>query len=206
MNVKLSQKQKAQIANAVDIYAIMQQVLLRENKLGRAQEHFWVIGLNTQNKVLFIELLALGSQNRAKVSPPEAFRMAIYKLATQVIFVHNHPSQNLEASTSDKNLTDYLYKAGAFLQITVLDHLIISEIGYSSFNDLGLMEQIKNNGAWQLVDTTKAELNNVKAQVELEKAVLKNNLKIAANLKASGMDDATIKKHTGLRLHDIRKL
>ena len=72
--------------------------MLRENKIGRNQEHFWVIGLDNQNKILFIELVGLGAVNRVGANPPDVFRMGIYKLAVGMILVHNHPSGNLKPS------------------------------------------------------------------------------------------------------------
>jgi len=142
MNVKLSASQKVKIANASDIYPIMQQILLRENKLRRAQEHFWLVGLNNNNTILFIELISLGASNRVSVDPPEIFRMAIYKLATKVIFVHNHPSGNTDISDPDKSLTKQLMVAGKLLKIKVLDHLIISETDFKSFQEEGIMKKL----------------------------------------------------------------
>lgn len=60
MNVRLSHEQKIRLLNSQDVYKVMQQVLLRENKIRRNQEHFWVIGLDNKNKILFIELIGLG--------------------------------------------------------------------------------------------------------------------------------------------------
>lgn len=206
MNVKLTKDQKIKVASSDDIYKVMQQILLRENKLRRAQEHFWIVGLDNQSRILFIELLALGQHNRANINPSEAFRMAIYKLATQVVFVHNHPSGSTLVSQADKDLTDYLYKAGKFLKIDVVDHLVIAEKQYTSFTDSGLMSEIRTSGAWELIDRTKAELNKMKTEIAEEKAAKKARLDVAKKLKASGMADEEIKKMTGLRLTDIKKL
>jgi DNA repair protein RadC len=206
MNVKLSEAQKISILNADDLYKIMQQVLLRENKIRRAQEHFWIVGLNSQNKVLFVELLALGNNNRVNITPPDAFRMAIYKLATKAVFVHNHPSGNIKVSQADKDLTDYLYKAGKFLKIDVIDHLVIAETEYTSFEKTGIMKQLRNSGVWELVDRTKAELNDMKTEIAEEKAKREQSIHIAKKMKAEGLTEAMIKKLTGLRLAEIRKL
>ena len=61
MNVRLTQEQKIKVLNSADIYAIMQQVLLRENKIRRNQEHFWVVGLNHNNKILLIKGLLVNN-------------------------------------------------------------------------------------------------------------------------------------------------
>ncbi|MEX0363400.1 MAG: JAB domain-containing protein, partial [Allomuricauda sp.] len=127
MNVHLTKEQKIKVLNSVDVYHVMQQILLRENKIRRNQEHFWVVGLNGKNKIQFIELIALGAVNRVNVDPPDVFRMAIYKLATKVIFVHNHPSGSVEISKGDQEVTDRLFKVGKLINIEVADHLIITE-------------------------------------------------------------------------------
>lgn len=64
MNVKLTAGQKKKAMGDEGIAAIMQSVLKWENKMSRAQEHFWIVGLNNDNKILFVELLALGARNR----------------------------------------------------------------------------------------------------------------------------------------------
>jgi len=206
MNVKLSKDQKIKVVSSDDIYKVMQQILLRENKLRRAQEYFWIVGLDSKSRILFVELLALGQHNRANVNPSEAFRMAIYKLATQAVFVHNHPSGSTLVSRADKDLTDYLYKAGKFLQINVTDHLVIAEKQYTSFEDSGLMDEIRTSGMWELYDRTKNDLSQMKIEVAEEQAEKKARLDVAQKLKASGMADETIKKMTGLRLSEIKKL
>ncbi|MES2382151.1 MAG: JAB domain-containing protein [Bacteroidota bacterium] len=206
MNVKLNEAQKIKVVTSDDVYKIMQQILLRENRLRRAQEHLWIVGLSNQSKLLFIELLALGAQNRAHIKPADAFRMAIYKLATQVVFVHNHPSGSTIPSQADKDLTDYLYKTGKFLEINVIDHLIIAEKQYFSFDDNGLMTKIKTSGVWELVDRTKADLNEMKTEIATEKADKKARIDIAQKLKAAGMSNEEIKKMTKLTLTEIKKL
>jgi DNA repair protein RadC len=208
MNVKLKSTQKIKISQPDDIYKVMQQVLMRENKFSRAQEHFWIIGLNNHNKILFIELLALGAHNRANVTPPDVFRMAIYKLATRAVLVHNHPSGSLEVSPKDKETTDYLYKAGKFLRIDVLDHLVISEKKYVSFARAGIMDEIRNSGAWELVDKNAAEnLQNMVTDIEKERDAINSKLLATAKkLKVRGMPDQEIKELTGLKLAEIRKL
>jgi len=130
MEVKLSQKQKVTVNSAEDIYPIMRQILRRENKIGQGQEHFWMVGLNQANKILYIELVALGSANMANINPREAFRMAIYKLAVQVIMVHSHPSGNVTPSYEDQDLTDHFIQAGKFLKVEVIYHLIIRDETY----------------------------------------------------------------------------
>lgn len=132
MNIRLTKEQKVQIANSEDVFAIMQAVLKRENKLSRQKEHFWVIGLTTANVISFIELVALGSLNKATVEPLDVFHLASSKNLRKILLVHNHPSGNLTPSAEDIHLTNRLKMGAELLNIKILDHLIISETGYAS--------------------------------------------------------------------------
>lgn len=206
MNVKLSKDQKKiAVLNSKDIAEVMQRVLKRENKMGRAQEHFWVVGLDSANKILFIELIALGQQNRVATPPPDVFRMAIYKLAVSAILIHNHPSGNLKPSKADINFTDHMMKSGEFLRVDVLDHLIITEKEYLSFADIGIMSELKVRDTWKFPG--KSEQEEAKLKEDIGKtAEQKTALTIAKNLKDAGVATEKIKAATGLSLAIIKKL
>ncbi|MBA4743989.1 MAG: JAB domain-containing protein [Muricauda sp.] len=203
MNVRLTQEQKIKVLNSADIYAIMQQVLLRENKIRRNQEHFWVVGLNHNNKILFVELIGLGASNRVNADPPDVFRMAIYKLAGKLILVHNHPSGSHEVTDADITFTDHMLKAGKLIKVEVLDHLVITETNYTSFADQGVMDEMKKNGLFEIMGPERQELEQFKIDTEKKRAEKEKAISIAKSLKASGMSDADIKKHTGLSLKVI---
>ncbi|MEC3964547.1 JAB domain-containing protein [Flagellimonas halotolerans] len=203
MNVRLTQEQKIKVLNSADIYAIMQQVLLRENKIRRSQEHFWVVGLNHNNKILFVELIGLGASNRVNADPPDVFRMAIYKLAGKLILVHNHPSGSHEVTDADITFTDHMLKAGKLIKVEVLDHLVITETHYTSFADQGVMDELKKNGLFEIMGPERQELEQFKIDTEKKRAKKENSLEIAKKMKAKGYDDATIKELTGLSLKVI---
>lgn len=207
MNVRLTKDQKINIANSADVYNIMQQVLLRENRISRKQEHFWIVGLDNKNRILFIELLALGQQNRVNMNPSDTFRMAIYKLATKAILVHNHPSGSTDLSKEDQELTDYLYKAGKFLKIEVIDHLVITETNYFSFEDNGLMDGIKSSGAWELIDRTKADLSEMKIMTAKDEGKKELAHDIAKRMLAQkNISSEEIRKITGLTIREMNKI
>lgn len=132
MNVRLTKEQKIKIANSEDVFAIMQAVLKRENRLGRQKEHFWVIGLTPANVISFIELVSLGSLNKAIIEPLDVFHLASSKNLRKIILVHNHPSGNLNPSGEDISLTNKLKMGAKYLNIEILDHLIISESGFAN--------------------------------------------------------------------------
>jgi DNA repair protein RadC len=202
MNVRLSSTQKIAVLNSADIFTIMRDILLRENKIRRNQEHFWVIGLNSASKILFIELVSLGATNRVEVKPAEVFRIAIYKSAIRMILVHNHPSGNIKISEADRDFTDRMIKSGNMLAIEVLDHLVITEKGYTSFVDIGVMDELRQSGRYELIDKEKGWLQEMKLEAERDK----RTREVAANLIKAGVDIDTIKKATGLTKTEIKKL
>lgn len=204
MNVRLTPEQKIKILNADDVYKIMQQILLRENKISRNQEHFWVVGLDTKNKILFIELIGLGTVNRVNANPPDVFRMGIYKLAVSMILVHNHPSGDLTPSQADLDMTDRMLKVGQLINIEVLDHLIISEKGFTSLESTKAMQQLRTSGLFEIVEREKLEIQKWKLDAERTRAERAKALDIAKKMKAKGFDEKTIKELTGLLVGDIR--
>ena len=135
MNIRLKKEQKIKITNSEAIFEIMKKVLLRENTIGRKKEHFWVIGLATNRKLQYLELVSLGSVSVAIVNPMEVFSFAVQKKTPNIILVHNHPSDELEPSNNDMEITEKIIEGGKLLNITVLDHIIITPNKYYSFCD-----------------------------------------------------------------------
>jgi DNA repair protein RadC len=205
MNVRLNKEQRKQVLNAYDVYSVMQQILLRQNKIRRAQEHFWVVGLKADNTILFVELISIGGQNYTHVSPPDVFRMGIYKLAVRMILVHNHPSGNLKPSQADKDITDRLLKVGKLINIDVVDHLIITESGFTSFKDKGIMDELHNSGLYKVVDRESTQMQEMKLRIERDKAIKQERMNMARKMKAKGYDIQTIKELTGLYVRDIKE-
>jgi len=131
MDIQLSEAEKIKVLNSDDIYGIMQKILLREDKIDQNREHFWVIGLETNNRILFIELISLGSVNKTLAEPMEVFSFALQKRASKIILVHNHPSGDPKPSRSDIHFTETIKQAAKHFDIEVLDHVVI---GYQCFD------------------------------------------------------------------------
>lgn len=102
-------------------------------------EHFYALLMNRQNIVIRVELISKGGVSATVVDARLIFKSAIESLASGIILGHNHPSGNLEPSDDDQRLTTQMKEAGKLLDITVYDHLIVSNRGYFSFADSGLM-------------------------------------------------------------------
>jgi len=139
MKISLTKAQRIKILSSQNVYSIMQAVLLRQTKIRRKQEYVWTIGLNEDLDIEYIELVALGKLNTVTVEPVELFSIAVQKRCTRLILVHNHPTGNLKPSKTDLALTKSLKAASKILKIEIIDHLIISEKGYMSFADDGLL-------------------------------------------------------------------
>jgi DNA repair protein RadC len=101
-------------------------------------EEFWVLYLNNSNKVIHKSQLSKGGITGTVVDVRLIFKLALEHNATAIILSHNHPSGKLLASDADKEITKKLKFAGAQLDIKVLDHIIITEKGYLSFQDEGI--------------------------------------------------------------------
>ncbi|WP_164998682.1 JAB domain-containing protein [Flavobacterium sp. 140616W15] len=170
MNVKITDKDKIEIGGARDLYGIMQRILLRENEIDREKEHFWMIGLNMANTILYIELVSMGSVRATQVEPMNVYRVAVLKGATSVLAVHNHPSGRMTPSDADKDVTDRLIQVGKILNIELLDHLIISPERYMSFLDVGLMDELEKSvkyvPTYQIEERIRKQVLEIKKEME----------------------------------------
>lgn len=104
---------------------------------GVRQERFYVVLLNSSNRITRIKLITEGTLNASLVHPREVFRFAIIETAASMILVHNHPSGNTTPSEEDLTMTRKLVEAGKLIDIPVLDHLIIAEDRFTSLARLG---------------------------------------------------------------------
>jgi DNA repair protein RadC len=102
-------------------------------------EVFGVVYLNQGNRVKHHEVISIGGLTATVADPRIIFKKALAADATSLILFHNHPSGNLQPSTADKELTLKIIQAGMLFDIRILDHIIVSEYGYFSFADEGLI-------------------------------------------------------------------
>ena len=102
-------------------------------------EVFAVLFLNRANKINHFEIVSEGGITGTVADPRIILRKALEEDAVNMILCHNHPSGSLKPSRADEELTKKIKEAASFFDITVLDHLIVSEAGYFSFADEGLL-------------------------------------------------------------------
>lgn len=106
------------------------------------QEHFLFLGLDRANNIRNISLLGIGTSSHIEIDIKYIVRTALVTGSDKVILVHNHPSNSLEPSFQDKeisNITNQLLRA---FNIQFLDHIIVGE---NSYNSMGALELIDEN-------------------------------------------------------------
>jgi DNA repair protein RadC len=127
-------KEKAVINGSQSAYH-----LIKANLQDLNHEEFWVMFLNRANKILSIENISKGGITGTVADSRIIFTRAMELKSTGIILVHNHPSGSLKPSSQDIDLTKKMKAAGQTLDISVLDHLIVSDQGYYSFSDEGML-------------------------------------------------------------------
>lgn len=123
----------SKITSSKTVFHIMQPII---GEL--SHEEFWVLYLNNSNKVIHKAQLFKGGITGALIDVRLIFKIALECNAVAIILTHNHPSGKLQASDADKEITQKLKLAGKQLDVTVLDHVIITETNYLSFVDQGI--------------------------------------------------------------------
>ena len=102
-------------------------------------EVFAVLFLNQANKINHFEIISKGGITGTVADPRVILKRALEEDATSIILCHNHPSGNLRPSKSDELVTKNIKEAAKYIDIKVLDHIIVSEEGYFSFADEGMI-------------------------------------------------------------------
>ncbi len=102
-------------------------------------EVFAVVYLNRSNRINHFEIVSQGGITGTVADPRIIMKKALEEDATSLILCHNHPSGSLKPSRSDEELTQKIKQAAMFFDIRVLDHIIVSEQGYYSFADEGIL-------------------------------------------------------------------
>lgn len=123
-----------QITCSKDAFEVLQPLLADLN-----HEEFWIMILNTANKVQHCVMISKGGRSGTVADPKVIFKIAVEHEAAFIILAHNHPSGNLTPSTDDIKITEKLMKAGRMMDLPVLDHLIIGGTSYCSMADDGYL-------------------------------------------------------------------
>lgn len=107
---------------------------------GADREHFVVVLLDTQNQIIGLHTVTVGTLDASLVHPREIFKAAILANSAAILLAHNHPSGDPTPSAEDRSVTRLLVDAGVALGIEVLDHLVLGDSPrYYSFQEAGQM-------------------------------------------------------------------
>jgi DNA repair protein RadC len=126
--------QREQVTSSKDAAAAIQRHLA-----DLPHEEFWILMLNRANKIIGKHAVSQGGIAGTVVDAKMVFKPAVEHSASSVILCHNHPSGNLQPSNEDIKLTKKLQDAGTNLDVKVIDHIIVTDSGYFSFADEGLL-------------------------------------------------------------------
>jgi DNA repair protein RadC len=103
------------------------------------REVLLALGLNIRNGLQVSSIVHIGTANTSICNVADVLRVALFSCSPGLIVAHNHPSGNPEPSREDKMLTDKLQKASGYMDVKLLDHIIIGNPHYFSFADNGLL-------------------------------------------------------------------
>lgn len=106
---------------------------------GLAHEEFGVLFLNAQNELIEFQSMFRGTLTQTSVYPREVVKQALALGAAAVVLTHNHPSGITQPSRADEALTQTLKAALSLVDVRVLDHLVVSATGATSFAERGLI-------------------------------------------------------------------
>ena len=135
MNLKLLRVKEASGESICSPDAVVK--IMKEEAMAD-RECFWVLHLNSNNKIIEKELVSIGTVNASLVHPREVFKKAIINGARGIITVHNHPGSKADPSCDDLAIWEKLKKSGEILGIEVMDNIILTPSGsYFSENDRG---------------------------------------------------------------------
>ncbi len=122
------------IRSSSDVYRIFRPILMDHQ-----HEEFWILLLNRANRVMGKQMISKGGLSGTVADPKVIYHRALLALSSAVILVHNHPSGNASPSQADREITRKLRNAGEFLDLPVLDHVIVTDHAYYSFADEGIL-------------------------------------------------------------------
>ena len=134
-SVKASER--PQINSSIDVYKVLQENWNYE--VIEFIEEFKILLLNRANRVIGIVPISVGGTAGTIADPKVIYVSALKANAAGIILAHNHPSGNLKPSQADIELTKKLKSAGQFLDLPILEHIILTKDGYLSFADEGMM-------------------------------------------------------------------
>ncbi len=202
--------------NSKQAYEIFQKILAHEEDVLRDKEHFWVMGIDHEGYIVCIYIVALGQVNKVQMTAAEMLDIAIGLKGKKIVLAHNHPSGNTEPSEQDIEMTNILYHVCVPFGIEILDHLIITENGYYSFEEELIMKQIKDDNthkgyvegfdegreAGKEQGLEKGIKQGLKQGIE--KGIEQNKIEVARTMLSENINPEIISKVLGFSIEEIK--
>ncbi|MCM2280434.1 MAG: JAB domain-containing protein [Bdellovibrionaceae bacterium] len=116
-----------EITSAERAYQVLQPLMQSD------VEEFWALALGPKKELLRVKMLFRGTVDHCPMHPRDVFRFACLENASALLIAHNHPSRDLLPSGPDLRVTERLVSVSEWLEIPILDHLIVTVDGFSSF-------------------------------------------------------------------------
>lgn len=123
--------------NSPEDIVLMMRKLLHVEQM--AEEHCYMIAMNSSCKVLGVFFISKGTVNVSLVTPRELYIRALLAGAVQIVLCHNHPSGNAIPSEQDIAITQKIKEAGEMININLADHIIIGSNSYLSFKEAKIL-------------------------------------------------------------------
>lgn len=126
------EEEKSKLLTALDVYKTFKPIFF-----GLEHEEFWVVYMNQASKIIKTKKIGQGGLTETCVDSRIIMREALLCNASCMIAIHNHPSGNVKPSLYDDKLTDQLKRAGEFMRVSLIDHIIWTKERYYSYRELG---------------------------------------------------------------------
>ncbi len=134
---KFKASERPRVSSSKQVYDIL--IHHWDKDIIELKEQFKIMLLNRANRVIGIHEVSVGGISGTIADPKLIFSTALKACASGIILTHNHPSGNLKPSDADLRLTNKIKEGGQLLDISILDHIIVTSEGYYSFTDEGLL-------------------------------------------------------------------
>lgn len=133
---KLKPSERPKITSSENAIELLREIWSSQIEV---REEFIVLLMDRSNRVLGYDLLSKGGMSGTVADIKLIYSVALESLASGIIIAHNHPSGNIEPSEADRRLTTKVKEAGTYIDIPLLDHIILTKDSHYSFADMGYL-------------------------------------------------------------------
>ena len=208
-------KESVKCENTKDAYKIFKHILRYEKYELKSQEHFWIMGIDSEEYVVCIYIAAIGANNRQIIDPVDMFATAINHNSKKIVLAHNHPDVNESPylSNADFDLTNRLYHACLPFGIEIIDHLILADDTYYSLDENEYMNLIHTDWMYKTYQEIKPKIDRErkyygddKRAEGKEEGLKQGKIAIVKSMLKNNEDISKIIKYTGLSKEEIENI